>query len=81
MTVKIGTRASPLALWQADRAQDHLIEAWGALADPDRLSIVEVTTTGDRIRDRPLADIGGKVLPDRARLGQTNPVVGPRPAR
>jgi len=60
MSLKIGTRASPLALWQADFAQDQLIEAWGALAEPERLSIVEVTTTGDKIQDRPLAEVGGK---------------------
>lgn len=60
MTLKIGTRASPLALWQADHAQDLLIEAWGALAEPDRLAIVEVTTTGDKVQDRPLAEVGGK---------------------
>lgn len=60
MTLKIGTRGSPLALWQADFAQDCLIEAWGALAEPERLSIVEIKTTGDRIQDRPLAEVGGK---------------------
>lgn len=60
MSLKIGTRASPLALWQADFAQDCLIEAWGALAEPKRLSIVEVTTTGDKVQDRPLAEVGGK---------------------
>lgn len=60
MSLKIGTRASPLALWQADFAQDCLIEAWGALAEPERLSIVEVTTTGDKVQDRPLAEVGGK---------------------
>ncbi|MEQ8667426.1 MAG: hydroxymethylbilane synthase [Rhodospirillales bacterium] len=62
MTLKIGTRASPLALWQADHAQDQLIEAWGALAEPDRLAIVEITTTGDQVLDRPLAEVGGKGL-------------------
>lgn len=60
MSLKIGTRASPLALWQADFAQDQLIEAWAALAEPDRLSIAEITTTGDKVRDRPLAEVGGK---------------------
>ena len=60
MTLKIGTRASPLALWQADHAQDLLIEEWGALAEPDRLAIVEITTTGDKVQDRPLAEVGGK---------------------
>lgn len=61
-SLRIGTRASPLALWQADFARDCLIEGWGALAEPDRLTIVELTTTGDRVQDRPLAEVGGKGL-------------------
>ncbi len=57
---KIGTRGSPLALAQANETRDKLIAAHGLA--PDEAEIVVITTTGDRIRDRPLADIGGKGL-------------------
>ncbi|MBV8971148.1 MAG: hydroxymethylbilane synthase [Sphingomonadaceae bacterium] len=53
MTLKIGTRGSPLAL-----AQAHMVAA--ALDGPSE--IVVVVTTGDRVQDRPLAEIGGKAL-------------------
>lgn len=58
--LKIGTRGSPLALYQAHETRDRLKAAHG-LADDD-IEIVVITTTGDRIRDRPLAEIGGKGL-------------------
>ena len=58
--LKIGTRGSPLALCQARETRTRLIAAHG-LAE-DEIEIVTITTTGDRIRDRPLADIGGKGL-------------------
>lgn len=58
--LRIGTRGSPLALWQAGEVRRHLIAALG-LADAD-VEIVTITTTGDRVRDRPLAEIGGKGL-------------------
>ncbi|HWJ60280.1 MAG TPA: hydroxymethylbilane synthase [Sphingomicrobium sp.] len=58
--LKLGTRGSPLAL-----AQAHLAAAAIALAngwDGSRIEIVPVTTTGDRVQDRPLSEIGGKAL-------------------
>jgi hydroxymethylbilane synthase len=58
--IRIGTRGSRLALVQASEARDRLIAAHGLA--PDEVEIVTITTTGDRIRDRPLADIGGKAL-------------------
>jgi hydroxymethylbilane synthase len=58
--IRIGTRGSRLALIQANEARDRLIAAHGLA--PDEVEIVTITTTGDRIRDRPLADIGGKAL-------------------
>jgi len=58
--LRIGTRGSPLALWQAGEARRLLIAAHG-LAEAD-VEIVAITTTGDRVRDRPLAEIGGKGL-------------------
>jgi hydroxymethylbilane synthase len=58
--IRIGSRGSRLALAQANEARDRLIAAHDlALAD---VEIVTITTTGDRIRDRPLAEIGGKAL-------------------
>jgi hydroxymethylbilane synthase len=58
--IRIGTRGSPLALAQANETRNRLIQAHGL--DPDELEIVVITTTGDRIRDRPLNEIGGKGL-------------------
>ena len=58
--LKIGTRGSPLALYQANETKSRLKAAHG-LAEED-IEIVVITTTGDRIRDRPLSEIGGKGL-------------------
>jgi hydroxymethylbilane synthase len=59
-TLRIGTRGSPLALAQARMVAAALRDAhgWG----PERIEIVPITTTGDRIRDVPLAELGGKGL-------------------
>jgi len=54
--LRIATRKSPLALWQAERVS-HLLAARGEPAE-----LVRITTTGDRIQDRPLAEAGGKGL-------------------
>ncbi len=59
--LRIGTRGSPLALWQAETVRDALLAAHPALA-PDGIEIVVIRTTGDRIRDRPLTELGGKGL-------------------
>ena len=58
--LRIGTRGSPLALAQARLVADALRETldWG----PERIEIVPITTTGDMIQDRPLAEVGGKAL-------------------
>ena len=58
--IRIGSRGSRLALIQAGEARDRLIAAHGFA--PGDVEIVPITTTGDRIRDRPLAEIGGKAL-------------------
>lgn len=58
--IRIGTRGSPLALAQAHETRNRLAAAHGL--DPGDLEIVVIATTGDRIRDRPLAEIGGKGL-------------------
>jgi hydroxymethylbilane synthase len=58
--IRLGTRGSPLALAQAREVRQRLVEAHGLA--PDAIEIVTITTTGDRIGDRPLAEIGGKGL-------------------
>jgi hydroxymethylbilane synthase len=58
--LKLGTRGSPLALVQARAAAAALVAAhgWG----DDAVEIVPIKTTGDKVQDRPLAEIGGKAL-------------------
>ena len=58
--LRLGTRGSPLALAQAHMAAQALRAAhgWGE----DAIEIVTVQTSGDRIQDRALAEIGGKAL-------------------
>ena len=57
--LKIGTRGSELALWQAHHIRDRLRARWGAAL---AIELVLITTEGDRIQDRPLNQIGGKGL-------------------
>jgi hydroxymethylbilane synthase len=58
--LRLGTRASPLAMAQAHMVREALCTAHGwAKGD---VAIVPVTATGDRITDRALADVGGKAL-------------------
>jgi hydroxymethylbilane synthase len=59
-TLRIGTRGSPLALAQARMVATALRDAHGLR--PEQIEIVPITTTGDAVRDRPLAEIGGKGL-------------------
>src|SRR6476620_1438238 len=69
--LRLGTRGSALALAQARKVAAALETAqrWPA----GYVEIVAVTTTGDQVQDRPLAEIGGKALwtkeLDRALLG------------
>ena len=58
--LRIGTRGSPLALFQARATQAALAAAHDVA--PERIEIVVIRTTGDQVRDRPLADVGGKGL-------------------
>ncbi len=58
--LKIGTRGSPLALAQANETRDRLAEAFGL--PHEAFQVVVIKTTGDRIIDRPLKEIGGKGL-------------------
>jgi len=57
---RLGTRGSPLALTQAGMVRDALCAAhgWPAAA----IETVVIRTTGDRVQDRALAEIGGKAL-------------------
>lgn len=57
---RIGTRGSPLALAQAHETRARLSAAFN-LAE-DAFEIVVIKTTGDRVLDRPLKEIGGKGL-------------------
>jgi hydroxymethylbilane synthase len=57
-TLRIATRKSALALWQANHVQDLLKDAHPGL----QIELVKIVTMGDRILDRPLAEIGGKGL-------------------
>jgi hydroxymethylbilane synthase len=56
--LKIGTRGSQLALFQANWVKDRLVQA-----HPDlHVTLIKIKTTGDKIQDAPLAKIGGKRL-------------------
>ncbi|MEI9419178.1 hydroxymethylbilane synthase [Mesorhizobium sp. Cs1321R2N1] len=59
-TRKIGTRGSPLALAQAHETRVRLMKAHGL---PEQaFEVVPISTSGDRIQDRPLSEAGGKGL-------------------
>lgn len=59
---RIGTRGSPLALAQAYETRDSLIEAFPEMGVEGAIEIVKIKTTGDKIQDRALMEIGGKGL-------------------
>ncbi len=56
--LRIATRGSRLALWQAEHVRDRLLSLHPGLV----VELVPMKTTGDRILDAPLAKIGGKGL-------------------
>jgi hydroxymethylbilane synthase len=56
----IGTRGSPLALWQARHVWTRLLDTAGLGEGEVGLSVI--TTSGDRIKDKPLREFGGKGL-------------------
>ncbi|KAJ4757863.1 Porphobilinogen deaminase [Rhynchospora pubera] len=60
--IRIGTRGSPLALAQAYETRDKLKAAHSELAEEGAIEIIIIKTTGDKILNQPLADIGGKGL-------------------
>lgn len=57
-SLRLGTRKSPLALWQAEHVRAQLLAHHPNL----RVELVTITTEGDRILDRSLARVGGKGL-------------------
>jgi len=58
MKLRIATRKSPLALWQANHVKNQLLAAHPHL----EIELLEMSTQGDKILDTPLAKIGGKGL-------------------
>ena len=56
--LRIATRKSALALWQANHVQALLLQAHPGI----EIELVKIVTEGDRILDRPLSEIGGKGL-------------------
>jgi hydroxymethylbilane synthase len=60
VTLRIGTRGSPLALVQAEMVRAALAAAHGWAEDAVEINVIR--TSGDRIQDRPLAEVGGKGL-------------------
>lgn len=59
MKIRIGTRGSALALWQADHVAERLHALSNGAIETERVTFI---TRGDHILDRPLAEIGGKGL-------------------
>jgi len=57
-TLKIATRQSPLAMWQAEHIRDRLEQLHAHV----KVELVTFVTQGDKILDTPLAKIGGKGL-------------------
>jgi hydroxymethylbilane synthase len=68
---RIGTRASALALWQANWVKTELERNWPGLP----VELIQIKTTGDKILNVPLSEVGGKGLftkeIDEALLGGT----------
>ncbi len=60
--LRIGTRGSAMALYQANLVRDRLVAAHPALAAPGMIELDVIRTTGDRVQNRLLAEIGGKGL-------------------
>ncbi|HEV2187706.1 MAG TPA: hydroxymethylbilane synthase [Stellaceae bacterium] len=60
--LRIGTRGSAMALYQANLVRDRLAAAHPGLAAPGMIELDVIRTTGDRVQNRLLAEIGGKGL-------------------
>ena len=56
--LRVATRSSPLAIWQAEEVMRRL-----QLVQKDlKFELIKIKTEGDKLLDRPLFDIGGKGL-------------------
>ena len=62
LPLRIGTRRSPLARAQAEMVRAQLSKARNSLVAERAIELVFIQTTGDKVQDRPLGDIGGKGL-------------------
>ncbi len=60
--IRIGTRKSPLAMAQTIETAEMLKQAWPELREEGAIEIVKMQTSGDRIQDRHLLEVGGKGL-------------------
>jgi hydroxymethylbilane synthase len=58
--IRLGTRRSPLAMAQACETRERLCKVHGW--DESAVELVPVVASGDKVLDRPLAEIGGKAL-------------------
>ncbi len=56
--IRIGTRGSKLAIWQAEWVKNELVKIYPDL----EIELIKIKTTGDKILDVPLAKVGGKGL-------------------
>ena len=67
--LRIATRESALALWQAEHIRARLVAHYPGLT----VDLLGMTTQGDRILDQPLSSIGGKLqIPPFARDDSLN---------
>jgi hydroxymethylbilane synthase len=62
LPLKVGTRASPLALWQTRHFLGLVTRVCPVLRDVKAFEEHAISTSGDRIQDKRLADVGGKGL-------------------
>ena len=62
LPLKVGTRGSPLALWQTRHFLSLITRVCPLLQEIDGFQETVITTSGDQIQDKRLADIGGKGL-------------------
>ncbi len=62
LPLKVGTRGSPLALWQTRHFLELVTRFCPVLRDAKAFEEHAITTSGDRIQDKRLADVGGKGL-------------------
>jgi hydroxymethylbilane synthase len=62
LPLRVGTRGSPLALWQTRHFLNIVSRFCPVMRDFEAFEEHVISTAGDRIQDRPLADIGGKGL-------------------